>query len=388
MDYMQYLNLVNQKSKVPPDLRFLVSGVDAQVRRAVGEQIIDACRKGRKTLFLVDNTPNAAELTNFAGYHVANVLKGELSLCSDLLNPSSVLQVSRLRALLADLGFDSVRAMKVVTYLTFVRETEKRLGNPDRLTVQTLQEYGGTRLVEWKLGQLVREGRMTQDNCDYLLERYYEISAAAADFELFLVLLEPFLDGICQPNWDTAVHLPVGELKEDASMQDVMCKLMLSYVKQHRNDCAILILDDGMGDAKCISELLKVVPKATEIHMLTNDAFAFDEATLNAIMNTFPVRVYSKHESMKSCKVIEDLCGTVEVVEYAYTTAVDRRLRANSPWDLLMGTNYTETETRNAPVPKPKYRKEMINRLSNGVGIVDYGGQRVLCPFNERRNFE
>ena len=311
---------------------------------------------------------------------MVDALDGGVNLCSDLLDVTSLKSVSRLRALLADLGFDGTRAMKVVAYLSFVRETERRLGNTAPLTVEVLEEYGGAMLVKWKLEQLVERGALSTRNCAYLLGRYAEVSGAAADFETVLVLLAPFLSGAL-PACDMAVHLPVGDFAADQPMQELMCKLMLSCVKQNRDGSAVLILDDGKGDRAFLIEVLRNLPVTTEVHMLSNDAFSFREADLGVLMNTFPVRIYTRHEDMASCGRIENHCGQIDVVKRSSTVTIDRRFRANSAWDMLLGTNRTETEIRNAPVKEYRFRKETIHTLYAGTGIIDCGGNKVLFSF-------
>ena len=85
-------------------------------------------------------------------------------------------------------------------------------------------------------------------------------------------------------------------------------------------------------------------------------------------MNKFPARIYTRHEDMGSCGKIEAHCGDVDVVKRSFTVTVDRRFRANSAWDMLFGTNKSETEIMNAPVRVPRYRKEVhpVTSTKNG----------------------
>lgn len=85
--------------------------------------------RGHKTLYLLDNTQNGAIPPQLGAYPLRNAAAGEVSLCADLFETASLTSISRLRALLSALGFDAMQAMRVVTYLDFVRETERRLGN-------------------------------------------------------------------------------------------------------------------------------------------------------------------------------------------------------------------------------------------------------------------
>ena len=379
-----YLQYVRSARRARPDLsgcRFLVSGVDARVRQSVGSHIVSACYAAGKTLFLLDNTRGETDFSLGLGdYRVTDALTGGVGLCSDLFEVGSLEQISRLRTLLADLGFDGIRAMRIVSYLAFVRETERSLGNPGPLTAPVLEEYGGAMLVQRKLEALVRSGGLTRQNCEYLLGRYAEVSSAAADFETFLVLFSPFL-GRAAPAGSMAVLLPVGRFSSDASMQQMLCRLLVSFVSEHPDTCAVLILDDGRGDRRHLTDVAAELPAAAELHMLTNDAFSFGEAGCGILMNTFPVRIYTRHEDMCSCEKVEKQCGQIDVVKRSSSVAVDRRLRGSSAWDLLLGTNRTDVEVRNAPTKEYRFRKETIHALRDGTGIVDCGGEPVMFSF-------
>lgn len=382
VNYLQYIGSVQQDAAAFPNVRFLVSGIDARVRQIVGQNIIASAYDRGKTLFVVDNTQNNnAAPAGFGSYRVVNVLNGEVSLCNDLLNVDSLQGISRLRALLADLGFDGTRAMKIVTYLKFVEETQRRLGDSTKLTIDILEQYGSTILVEWKLKQLVEAGCLSEINYQYLKGRYSEVSGAAADFETFLILLGPFL-GDAQPASDMAVYLPVGEFTSDKPMQEMLSRLLISFIKRNPNNSAILILDDGNGDdRKFIIDILKNLPVNTEVHMLSNDVFTFGEADRGVLVNTFPVRIYTRHDNMTSCGCIECLCGQIDVVKHSSTVTVDKRFKNNSAWDMLLGTNRTEATTVNAPTKEYRFRKETINTMYEGTGIIDYAGNKVMFSF-------
>ena len=376
VNYLQYIS--RQTNQSLTDLRFLVSGADGKVRQVVGHNILAAYFACGKTLFVLDNTKGMAGFSrDLCGYHVLNALSGEVCLCCDLLEVDSVKHISRLRTLLSDLGFDGTRAMKVITYLSFVKETERRLGNDRLLSIDVLKEYSGTMLVKWKLDQLSANGIISQENYEYLLGRYAEVSGAAADFETFLVLFAPFL-GEAHPRSDTAVRLPVGEFASDRPMQKLMCTLMLSYITQHPSSSAVLILDDGKGDRSFIIDAINSLPATTNALMISDDVFSLSEAEQNVLINTFPVRIYSRHEDMASCGKIELLCGQIDVIKRASSVSIDRRFKTNSAWDMLFGTNRTDTEIQNAPSKESRFRKEAINSLYPGTAIIDCGGNKAL----------
>lgn len=382
VNYLQYIGFVQHDNVAFPNVRFLVSGVDAKVRQIVGQNIVASAYDRGMTLFIVDNTQSINTMrVGFGRYQVVNALNGEVSLCNDLLNVNSLKSISRLRSLLSDLGFEGTRAMKVVTYLNFVKETQRRLGDSTALTIDVLEQYGSMMLVEWKLNQLVDTGNLSAENYRYLMGRYSEVSGAAADFETFLVLLSPFM-GNTQPKSNMAVHLPVGEFASDKPMQEILSKLLISYIKENVSNSTILILDDGNGeDRKFIIDILKNIPINYEVHMLSNDAFTLGEADRSILINVFPVRIYTRHDNMTSCGRIESICGQFDVVKYSSTVTIDKRFRAHAAWDILLGTNRTETSIANAPTKEYCFRKEVINTMYDGTGIIDCAGNKVMFSF-------
>ena len=378
---MNYLQYIRQTAPSITNVRFLVSGMDGRVRQAIGQHIVSSCWERGKTMFIMDNTQKATDFSSgIGGYHMVDILEGTINLCENLLEVNSIKGISRLRSCLSALGFDDARSMKVVAYLSFVRETENRLGNALPLSISVLEQYSGVALVKWKLEQLVGSGKLHQVNYEYLLGKYAEVSSAAADFETFLILFAPFL-GTILPTREMAIHLPIGEFATDKPMQQLMCKLMVSYIRENPESSAILILDDGKGERKCLADTLKCLPVTTEIHMFSDDVFSLDNADLGILMNTFPVRIYSRHEDMTSCGKIEQQCGQIDVVKNASSVSIDRRFRMNSAWDMLLGTNRTDTEIRSAPSKESRFRKELINSMFPGTAILDCGGSQVLLSF-------
>lgn len=382
MNYLQYIHSFdrgNPGTACPP---FLVSGVDSVVRQVVGESLLQACHAGDKPLILVDNIQGEEMPEESFGWGpVADIRSGRVSLCPDLLDVSTLAGSLRLRGFLSDLGMDGLSSLKVVSYIQFVKETERRLGNRAPLTVETLEEYSGTMLVKWKLGQLVERGRIDEADRDFLLGRYAEISAAAADFELVLSLVGPLLKGSPLAA-GTALRVPLGAFSSDPSVQKFLGKLTLDYVRGNAARCFLLLVDDGKSAGREVFlPILKNLPPATAVHLFSADIFSLEESALDVVMASFPVRIYTRHENMASAEKIQARCGQMDVVYKSTAVTVDKRLQANSPWDVLLGNNRTETQTRNAPVKEYRFRKEKIAALAPGTGIVDYRGSQVLFSF-------
>ena len=381
MNYLQYIGAVNQSNNQLAQISFLVSGADVTVSDMIEQNIIDTAYNRHKTLFIIDNTSNCRGKTINSSYRMVNMLDGGLGVGDNLFDVDSLRNISYLRSLLSDFGFDGTRAMKVVSYIKFVKATEERLGNCGPVSVGVLEEYGSPILVEMKLNQLVEAGTISEFNYRYLLGRYSELSSAAADFEQFLEMISPFMGRQCLVN-DSAVYLPVGQFYSDQQLQNIMCKLLVSFIKERADQSCILILDDGNSEERSfLVNVLRSVSQLMEVHMISNDVFNCNDADRNTIMQAFSVKIYTRHEDMSSCEKIEAACGQIDVVKRSSSVTVDRRFRANSAWDLLLGNDKTETHTLNAPTKEFRFRKEMINSLPLGSGIIDCGGNKALFSF-------
>lgn len=384
MDYLQYIKTAYRQPAT--NQCFLVSGADRTVRDAVQNNVIRNAEN--KIIFVIDNDNSQgtdATISTGCG-NCIDALSGDVNLlCEDLLEMSSVQNISRFRTMLCDLGFDPLKAIKVVQYLSFIKETEHRLGNDSILSLETLKEYAGVILVKQKLESLLKTDQITPPSYEYLIGRYSEISSAAADFENVLLLIAPFW-GARLPSAGMTIKLKFADFRHDQLQQKLMAKFFISYMKQEQavqDAMVVLIFDDGNGDADFLVNIIKNIPEKTEVHMFSRDAFAFDDTTLTVLFNRFPIRVYSRHDNMKSSAKIENLCGEIDVVKKAFSTSVDRRLRNNSAWDMLLGTNHTDTEIYNAPTRQYRFRKEQINSLCEGTGIVEYMGRKILFSFKK-----
>ena len=105
MNYLQYIQSVYQPEYLNNDIRYLVSGIDFRVRKVLGQYTVNSIYESGKILFILDSTQSGSAFTDFGGFKVMNPLNGDVDLCHDLLEVSSLKEVSRLRSLLSDLTF-------------------------------------------------------------------------------------------------------------------------------------------------------------------------------------------------------------------------------------------------------------------------------------------
>lgn len=377
-----YLHLIRKYQNTgvgDRNCRFLVSGTDTQVRNTVLHDVLADAHQQNLQIVIVDNTHSGIDISKTSKADVVSVTSGAISLCSGLFDIDSLEDFSSLSEILSVLGFDPEKILKLRTYLYFVKNTESRLGNHNPITVETLEEYGAVMLVEYKLQELASTGKISDQEVVYLLSRYSEVSSAAADLDHALALIAPFL-GEKAPQRDQIVIAPLGVYSGNEVLCRLICRMLVLYIRKNL-DAAVVILDDGDDGRGAVIDLLRLLPTAVPVHLFSKNVFNLPESDLSAVMNRFPVRIYSRHEEMSSCGKVSECCGEVEVVKSTRSVARDRRLRANSPIDILFNLSKTETESTTAPIREPKFRKEEIQAMPPGSGILDYAGNKSMVWF-------
>lgn len=388
MNYLMFIDEIARYHPMSPEVQFLVSGSDPVVRNTVLNDVVRKCHEHSRTLVIVDDTGMSGgvdySMMTSWGYHVKNGMSGEYCLYNPL-QMTGVKEISKMRQLLETLGYDEKQKAKLMAYFHFIRHIESlERGSLDvQLTLETFRAYCTAMAVEERLQYLVDTGVIDDRQQMYLLTKYSECCAAAADFEDTFFMLMPFIRGKCinpgeEP--DQAFVFPVGELGEDETIRNLVMQLFLFGLEVHAAaHMTVLIFDRGYGSRKSIFNFLKSMPAWVSTHVFSEDIFTLcDAPTLAMVLNRFTARVYSRHLAMDSCQAIEKACGEIDVVKNSYNVTYDRHWRSNRPWDVLMGKNKTEAYTQMAPVREPRYRKEMIMSLPPGNGIVEFMGNISL----------
>lgn len=388
MNYLMFIERIAQCGSAVPEIRFLVSGSDKQVRARVLQDVLEKCRRGNENLVIVDDTGSrdrtVCHMLQSFGYGIKDGLSGNFCLY-DPFQITTVRGISRIRQLFSVLGYDERQKGKLIAYLNFIRHIEylEHGSHEIELSLEKLGVYGTVMEVEEKLQYLAGAGVIDERQQMMLLARYSECAQAAADLEDAFIVLRPFASGErvrFGANTAQAMFFPTGEFGEDETLRSLVMQMIRFGLEENTGSkTALLVFDRGYGNRKCVFELLKSLPPQVNTNVFSEDIFTLcGPEALAAILNRFPARIYSRHPAMRSAEAVEKLCGEIDVVKNSYNVSYDRRWRANSPWDMLMGNNKTEVYTQNAPVREPRYRKEMIMGFPAGNGIVEYLGNTSM----------
>lgn len=385
MDCLMFINRIVQQSPHFLNVQYLVSGSDSLIRNAVVSEVLYKCKKNNDTLIIIDDTGDK-EMVNYQaiinyGYQLKNGMSGEYC----LYNPfriNTIKGISRIRQLLSTMEYDEKQKGKLISYLNFIRHLEfLEHGTQDfELTLNKLGEYCTVMCVEEKLQSLVARGIIDERQQMMLLAKYSECASAGADLEDMFFILMPYIsnyDSLQNTCMGQAIIFPTGELGEDEIMKSLIMQLIQFGLEEDtKKETTLLIFDKGYGNRKGIYNLIKSLTSKVNMHVFSEDIFTLgDEATIATVLGRFNARIYSRHAVMSSAEAIEKACGEVEVAKKQKTITYDRRLRANSPWDILLGNNKTEAYTQMAPIREPRYYKEMIMSFISGSGIVEFMGE-------------
>ena len=386
MDYMKIIQQMTGNSEVSGN-NYLCSGSDMTITKKVLNSIFKFCDG---SAIVIDDSGIMKEeiyaYLNYYDYHIYNAFSADVCL-ADILNINSIIEISKIRSVLAIVGFPEIQMHKIISYLAFIKKVEMLNNNQTSLTLEVLSQYSTNMNVENRLQNLKALGIISYEEQIFLLSKYAELSASAADFEYMLSTIGSFITGsimifdILQPKRNV-LYIPLYLFRRDLNMKHVVIELMSLSLNEFKNSCRdIVIFDSGAEDGEYLSDMIQNIQHLKKsVHVISQDIFASDNRLQQIVFKNMNVKIFSKHNNMNSCKVLEELLGGIDV----YAVDYPRQWKANSAFDILFGCNKTEHYGWNAPVREPKYRKEYIHSFPTGIGIVEYKGNSSLFNIVEK----
>lgn len=377
---MNYLRVIDryrkQSNAIPTSANFLISGCDNLVHGKLLNHLLGSAASAGKSVIILDNcnclSPDALESY---GFQVQDALSGACAL-ADPFQFSTLSGMVRLRSLLNTLSYTEQQKMSLIAYLNFLAHLEK-LENPTvHIDIGTLGSYCTAALVEQKLQSLADSGSITQIEHLHLLTKYMEVSTAAAEFENFLYLLLPFIQGpqLVLDAPGAATVFSVKSLDQDTVFANMLIHLLRTALEDCCQDqVTLIILDRGYGDRSYLLPLLTGTDM--QVHLLSQDIYTICvDQELISLINRFPVRLYARHNALESCGYIERALGQMQVMQQSRGVQYDYRWKTNSAWDMLLGNNKTVSTTDSIAF-EARYPKEMIHCLAAGSAILELGGE-------------
>lgn len=385
MNDLTFLDYLYQMGQCESPVRFLVTGNDSLIRNVFLKRILEQSRDKGHSIIVIDDSDEMmfdVGIANRIGYKVKNgMAEGR---CLYKLIPINMKKnMLQLRETLKVLDFSEEKKSKLNAYFELVNYFESVFyGNSTGdIYLDTIAEYGSSIQVDMKLYSLMKQGLIDGTQREYFQARYAEVSAAGADFEHALLLLEPLITGQDIPfQNDEIIVYSISQFDGDPTVKNLIISLLLHYIREHRCDnYSVIVLDKGHGERSSLYEFVNRFPSNIEVHMFSEDIFTLcSEADRGKVLNRFSMRIYGCHASEASCGAVSIECGEMDVAKTSYAVTYDRRWKANRPIDVLTGSNKSEVYTTAPPVREPRYRKEMVAEFYPGTGIAQYKGQTML----------
>lgn len=383
MNYLSYIE--HAKKQMTSPVQYLVSG-QTFAHEVLLKEIIRNAYSENRDLLIINDTKDFVDITETltdVGYGITEGFSG-VSVYNPL-NIGTLSNISKLRELLETYKMTEKEKQKVISYLSFIQHLCLLEEKNAKLTVEVLaKEYSTYELVARKLDNLARCGQIEEDEMYFLLNKYSECSAIAADLEDLFPLLLPFVkeSGGGQTNENNiknAVILQTGKLGRDQTLKQMIVQLSKFGIDEDNTFKAVIYIDNGCGSREELHYLCTELSVNVDFHIMSKDIFTTPASVLPEILNRFDIKVYGRHKNMSSATMLENELGEIGVSKSTYNKVYDRRFSSNKPLDVLFGRNKTEGYQTLAPVKEARYSKELISELKPNQIIMDVHGQKVMA---------
>lgn len=383
MNYLSYIE--HAKKQMTSPVQYLVSG-QTFAHEVLLKEIIRNAYSEKRDLLIINDTKDFVDITETltdVGYGITEGFSG-VSVYNPL-NIGTLSNISKLRELLETYKMTEKEKQKVISYLSFIQHLRLLEEKNAKLTVEVLaKEYSTYELVARKLDNLARCGQIEEDEMYFLLNKYSECSAIAADLEDLFPLLLPFVkeSGGGQTNENNiknAVILQTGKLGRDQTLKQMIVQLSKFGIDEDNTFKAVIYIDNGCGSREELHYLCTELSVNVDFHIMSKDIFTTPASVLPEILNRFDIKVYGRHKNMSSATMLENELGEIGVSKSTYNKVYDRRFSSNKPLDVLFGRNKTEGYQTLAPVKEARYSKELISELKPNQIIMDVHGQKVMA---------
>lgn len=381
MNYLSYIEHAMQQTERLT--QFLVSG-ETKAQEMLLKEIIRKAYSENHALLVIDDTKDSigvVEKLTSEGYNVINGLSGMF-----IFNPFNIntfTNTSKLRELLGTFQMTEKEKQKVVAYLSFIQHMRLLEDNSTNLTLSVLaKEYSTYETVVRKLDDMVRGGKINNDELYFLLGKYSEISSIGADLEDIFPLLQPFVEEIPINQTEkglqkSAVVLQTGRLGRDQNLKQMMIRLLKFGIDEDSKINTVVYIDSGNGSREELHYLCTELCSRVTLNILSKDIFTTPSSMLPEILNRSEIKIYGRHNMSSAC-ILERELGEVYVQKSTYNETLDRRIASNKPWDILLGRNKTQGYQTLAPVKEALYSKELLSTLKSDQIILEISGRKIM----------
>lgn len=380
MNYLSYIEHAMRQIQRP--VQYLVSG-ETQAHEVLLKEMIHKAYSEDHTLLVIDDTKDSigvVEKLTAEGYSVIDGLSG-ISIYNPF-NITTLQNISKLREVLETFQMTEKEKQKVVSYISFIQHIRILEGKTTNLTVSVLaKEYSTYESVARKLHDMAKRGTIEDDEMYFLLSKYSEVSAIAADLEDLFLLLQSFVketpEQINKEFGKFAVVLQTGRLGKDQTFKQMVMRLVKFGIDENSDFKTVIYFDSGCGSREELHYLCTELCSKVNLNILSKDIFTAPSSLLPEILNRSDIKIYGRH-NMFSAALLENELGEVYVQKSTYNETFDRRFTSNKPWDILLGRNKTQGYQTLVPAKEALYSKELLSTLRPNQIILDMSGKKMM----------
>lgn len=248
MDFKGYLSIISPQAGTERPLpNIWVCGVDMYAQNALLNQVAENCRKFDPVL-LITHHFDAPWVDG------SNIQQGFMySLSGPPLCLERVEDISFLRELFSCFLTDEKDKAAVISYLRFAKHLAELQGRDNEPLVETLCKIDSYSRLEGYLEDLIQQGRLDHTRRLHLLEKYSELSAAAADLSHITAQLKPFTTSGPELPLDQGrvFWFPLDMFANDRTLKQTALQLLLRIVKSQAHPVSCIFLnygDSGLDD--------------------------------------------------------------------------------------------------------------------------------------------
>lgn len=391
---MNVLSIIEEHTENYSEIpSILVSGSDRVTKESMTRRWLDTIQQNNAPHVVIDMSKMCCmtEILSNSGVTVAATIPGSNGF--SMFDGDKISSEDRIKVRMSNSGWSEEKKDKAIAYLNLLQHIYKmEYGKMGEISLELIAMYSAPKVVEYKINQLVNVGILDFEEQINILGRYSEFSNIAPDIENLLISHSAMsgvtLDkkvNLSDMTNNKVLYVHLGRVKDVVSRKntlEMVSNMIMDYVQS--------MMLNGMGTRKpyvtiyskgnksdfVIAEFLEDAHEFSQILFISDNAFAIEN--YSDISQCFPMRIYSRHDTMEGCEQVEKCFGNIFVRKKTYSKARDMHYNSRGLLDRIMGTDVVLTETTSDQTPEAKYRKEDIAAMPEGYCILSYAGRDFM----------
>lgn len=372
----------------------LLSGKDQLTKERMIQRWLDAIQQDKSPHIVIDMSKmrSVAEIITKSGVTVGAIIPGNNVF--SMFDGDRIESEDRLKISMSNSGWNEEKKDKAIAYLNLLQHIYKmEYGENGKINLQLIAMYSAPKVVEYKMNQLVNAGILDFEEQLNILGRYSELSSVAPDIENLLIS-HSTVSGITMGEKirladminNKVLYVHLGRVKDVVSKKTILemvSNMVMDYVQSFVSKGMevrkpyVTVYSRGNKTDSVLGEFFENIHEFSQILFISDNVFAIDNYSY--ISQCFPMRIYSRHDTMEGCEEVEKCFGNIYVRKKTYSSARDMHHKSRGFLDRILGTDRVLTENISDQRPEAKYRKEDIAVMPEGYCILSYAGRDFIA---------